>query len=225
MADPDRAQTILEELHAGGLRIAIDDFGTGYSSLARLRDMPVDVLKIDRSFVSGVDTDPQDAEHRVRVHRARARARPDDARRGHRDGGELAFVQERGCVLGAGVPLLQGGTAARRSSRCRSAACATPRAASLSAGVEPRPSAAVTRSDDRRRVDPRPRSELRRRARARHVRHGELDDPAGQRPRAGERVEHGVTEPTLDPVVLDHDEQPGLGQRRPERRRRRSASR
>ena len=59
MNDPDKAQAILEDLHAGGLRIAIDDFGTGYSSLARIRDMPVDVLKIDRSFVSGVDVDPQ----------------------------------------------------------------------------------------------------------------------------------------------------------------------
>ena len=59
MADPDRAQAILEDLHAGGLRIAIDDFGTGYSSLARIRDMPVDVLKIDRSFVHRVDVDRQ----------------------------------------------------------------------------------------------------------------------------------------------------------------------
>src|SRR5712691_1556166 len=61
MIDPDRAQEILWELHRGGLRIAIDDFGTGYSSLSRLREVPVDVLKIDRSFVSGVDLDPQSA--------------------------------------------------------------------------------------------------------------------------------------------------------------------
>jgi diguanylate cyclase (GGDEF)-like protein/PAS domain S-box-containing protein len=61
MLDPDRAQRILWELHAGGLRVAIDDFGTGYSSLSRLRDVPVEILKVDRSFVSNVDRDPQAA--------------------------------------------------------------------------------------------------------------------------------------------------------------------
>jgi len=61
MLDPDRAQRILWELHRGGLRIAIDDFGTGYSSLSRLRDVPVEILKVDRSFVSQVDRDPQAA--------------------------------------------------------------------------------------------------------------------------------------------------------------------
>ncbi len=57
MADPDRTQHVLRELSSWGLRLAIDDFGTGYSSLARLKHMPVDVLKIDREFVRNVDAD------------------------------------------------------------------------------------------------------------------------------------------------------------------------
>ena len=56
MADPDRSMETLTQLHDMGVRIAIDDFGTGYSSLRYLRRLPVDELKIDRSFVSGLDS-------------------------------------------------------------------------------------------------------------------------------------------------------------------------
>ena len=60
MADPDRARSVLERMAAIGVRISVDDFGTGHSSLAYLKDLPVDELKIDRSFVSGIAVSEHD---------------------------------------------------------------------------------------------------------------------------------------------------------------------
>jgi diguanylate cyclase (GGDEF)-like protein len=57
MRDPQRAAPVLRDLHALGVRIAVDDFGTGYSSLAYLRRLPVDEVKIDKSFVLGLASD------------------------------------------------------------------------------------------------------------------------------------------------------------------------
>jgi predicted signal transduction protein with EAL and GGDEF domain len=61
MADPRRAMDVIEELRAMGLGLVIDDFGTGYSSLAHLKQLPVHAIKIDRSFVIGMEDDENDA--------------------------------------------------------------------------------------------------------------------------------------------------------------------
>jgi EAL domain-containing protein (putative c-di-GMP-specific phosphodiesterase class I) len=60
MADGDSGFRALREFSSEGIRVAIDDFGTGYSSLEQLRRMPVDIVKVDRSFVSGMADDPTD---------------------------------------------------------------------------------------------------------------------------------------------------------------------
>ena len=60
--DPERAIVNLDSLRALGIRIAIDDFGTGYSSLAYFRNLPVDELKIDRTFVSHMLTERRDRD-------------------------------------------------------------------------------------------------------------------------------------------------------------------
>jgi diguanylate cyclase len=62
IANPERAQAVLKGLKNLGVTLALDDFGTGYSSLAHLRNLPIDAIKIDRSFVSSVVTEVHDRE-------------------------------------------------------------------------------------------------------------------------------------------------------------------
>ena len=61
MTHADSAIRVLRELKKLGIRVSVDDFGTGYSSLAHLKRLPIDILKIDQSFVRDVTTDPDDA--------------------------------------------------------------------------------------------------------------------------------------------------------------------
>jgi PAS domain S-box-containing protein len=62
MGDAEKSGHVLAQLKALGVRLSIDDFGTGYSSLSRLRRIPVDTLKIDRAFISNMDSDPESRE-------------------------------------------------------------------------------------------------------------------------------------------------------------------
>jgi EAL domain-containing protein (putative c-di-GMP-specific phosphodiesterase class I) len=62
MVDPVKAIETLGSLREMGMGIAVDDFGTGYSSLSRLRSLPIDLLKIDRSFVMNAEHDARDAQ-------------------------------------------------------------------------------------------------------------------------------------------------------------------
>jgi len=61
LEDPELAYEVLETVRAKGARVALDDFGTGYSSLSRMREMPFNELKIDRSFLQAVDVHARDA--------------------------------------------------------------------------------------------------------------------------------------------------------------------
>jgi diguanylate cyclase (GGDEF)-like protein/PAS domain S-box-containing protein len=102
MRDPDRAQAILWDLHSRGLRLAIDDFGTGYSNLWRLKNLPVDVLKIDRSFVSRVDADPQAAKIVAAFIQLGQGLGMSTLAEGIETEGEWRFLAEQGCELGQG---------------------------------------------------------------------------------------------------------------------------
>jgi EAL domain-containing protein (putative c-di-GMP-specific phosphodiesterase class I) len=57
---PAQAQKLLNAIKDMGVRLAIDDFGTGYSSLGQLKNFPIDTLKVDRSFIRDIATDPGD---------------------------------------------------------------------------------------------------------------------------------------------------------------------
>jgi EAL domain-containing protein (putative c-di-GMP-specific phosphodiesterase class I) len=58
MSDWVRARAVLEQIRRIGVLVSVDDFGTGYSSLSYLRDLPIDQLKLDRTFISRMQGDP-----------------------------------------------------------------------------------------------------------------------------------------------------------------------
>lgn len=105
MADPLRTDPVLTELAAAGIEVAVDDFGAGYSSLSRLRTMPVQVLKIDRTFLQAVPHDAQ-ATAIVTAIIELARALGMEAvAEGVENEDQRAFLVQRGCPLAQGYLL------------------------------------------------------------------------------------------------------------------------
>jgi diguanylate cyclase (GGDEF)-like protein len=102
MTDPDHTQRVLFDLHNRGLQLAIDDFGTGYSSLARLKHLPVDILKIDRSFVRDVDNDRDAASMVSAMITLASNLGMTPLAEGIETEGEWRFLADRGCPLGQG---------------------------------------------------------------------------------------------------------------------------
>jgi diguanylate cyclase (GGDEF)-like protein/PAS domain S-box-containing protein len=102
MADRDSGFRALRELSDAGVRIAIDDFGTGYSSLDHLREMPADVLKIDRSFVAGMaENSPDSALVAAAIAMGRA-LEMEVVAEGIETSEQVADLRELGCPLGQG---------------------------------------------------------------------------------------------------------------------------
>jgi diguanylate cyclase (GGDEF)-like protein/PAS domain S-box-containing protein len=102
LSDERRQGSLLAECHEAGLRVAIDDFGSGHSSLGRLRDLPVGVLKVDRSFLSRVPEDTRSASLIAAILDLSAALGMTTVVEGVERPEQLRFLAERGC------PLVQG---------------------------------------------------------------------------------------------------------------------
>ncbi|MEX2626411.1 MAG: bifunctional diguanylate cyclase/phosphodiesterase [Ilumatobacteraceae bacterium] len=102
MADPDRSRRVLERLAAMGVRVSIDDFGTGYSSLAYLKDLPVDEIKIDRSFVTNLLTSAGDQVIVRAIIDLAANLGLTSVAEGVEDLDQLRWLTDAGCVQAQG---------------------------------------------------------------------------------------------------------------------------
>ena len=97
MQDVDHAIDILARLKAAGATVALDDFGVGYSSLSHLSQLPVDVVKIDRSFVAGVDVDGPDRTICLAVLSLGESLRRRVVAEGVERSSQMDFLRSKGC--------------------------------------------------------------------------------------------------------------------------------
>jgi diguanylate cyclase (GGDEF)-like protein len=102
MQSVERASSTLELFRSWGLSVAIDDFGTGYSSLSYLKALTVDVIKLDRSFVTGLPTDPRDCAIAEMLLHMTERFGYATLAEGIETEAQVAWLLEHGCRYGQG---------------------------------------------------------------------------------------------------------------------------
>ena len=98
----EQGRQSLSELRSHGVRVAIDDFGTGYSSLSYLRDVPVDMVKIDQSFLRVLESSPADSAFLRAIVRLADTLHLAAICEGVETPGQLADLQAAGCLYGQG---------------------------------------------------------------------------------------------------------------------------
>lgn len=97
LKDPDKTLDVLRRLSQMGIRIAIDDFGTGFCSFNYLKRFPIDILKIDRSFVQDISSNPDDAEIVRAIISMGHALRLQVIAEGVEGEGQVAFLGRQGC--------------------------------------------------------------------------------------------------------------------------------
>ena len=102
MQDAEAATAMLVDLKSLGVRLAIDDFGTGYSSLNYLRRFPIDELKIDRSFVAGLDDGPTQSAVVLSILRLSETLHLETVAEGIEESSQLAVLRDLGADFGQG---------------------------------------------------------------------------------------------------------------------------
>ena len=110
--EASRNLPVLAQLRSHGIALALDDFGAGYSSLARLRELPVDVIKVDRAFLNGIPDEPQAVAVVDAILQLADACGCDVVAEGVEEQGQLDYLTGQSCRLAQGFGLARPGPAA-----------------------------------------------------------------------------------------------------------------